>query len=195
MIYMINNFITKQTKQWRIFFRLSLMLYLTIILLYIFCLKTIFKISDIGLYSGIVFGACIIMPILLVTIKVLRSIKNSWEEKGRFWRIFWLWGPLIYVPALPIGMLAFGLHHMYFNIYTRIFALTVGLFGQIFTFIYPVIFCTALKKNHTNPSGNLSLRFQKFFPSFYFAIHIVLGLISLLGGILLIGLSMTTQKF
>lgn len=113
-------------------------------------------------------------------------IKKLWMGDEKLWKIFWLWGALIYLTAIPIGFMAFGFHNICANMFTRILSIIVALLGQIFAFIYPIIFCVALYRSSKKENKLSYILVRRVFIPIYIPIHLIIGSFSCLGGLLLV---------
>lgn len=131
---------------------------------------------------------------------ILAKIKNSYFKslKGeeKLWKVFWLWGALIYLTAIPIGssflilqksFYDFSFYYLPIVLLISFISITVGILGQIFAFLYPIIFITSLWKCSKNTQHNLCAKISKLYIPIYLLLHVFLfGLLSCWGGLGLI---------
>lgn len=81
---------------------------------------------------------------------VVNSAKKSWNGEEKLWKVFWLWGIVLYITSNIVGLLA---GYAFFPI-----RFIVGILGLIFIFIYPIILVVSAIKC----AKNTSLRIFKF---------------------------------
>ena len=131
---------------------------------------------------------------------IIQKIKDSYfktlrgEEK--LWKVFWLWGVLIYLTAIPIGSFFFiiqksfhdfSFYYLPIVFFVSFLSIMVGILGQIFAFLYPIIFITSLWKCSKNSQYNLCAKIYKLYIPIYLLLHVFLfGLLSCWGGLGLI---------
>ena len=117
--------------------------------------------------------------------KIFTAIKESFFKslKGeeKLWKVFWLWGVLLYVVSIGIGLLSIGVKP--FVIW---FHPIIGILGIILIFIYPIIFCFSIWRNSKNTESK-SFKYASLIYIFLFLqAHIMLSFFTLLGSMSLI---------
>ena len=99
--------------------------------------------------------------------KIIEKAKQAIRGEGRLWKVFLLWGILLYVVSYLIGFCS-----IYF---TLIVGKTIGLFlfgivgvcGVILLFVYPIIWIISMWRCRKNINGK-TLQILTFFSSVYF---------------------------
>jgi hypothetical protein len=127
---------------------------------------------------------------------LISSAKKAWRGEEALWKVFWLWGVLIYSAAVPIGMFAIALEmtlpaypqDFLFRVPIHLFAVIIGLAGLIFVFLYPVIFSFSLWRCSKNTRINILCILMKAFVPIFCLIHIPMGSLCLMGSLSLFNL-------
>lgn len=90
--------------------------------------------------------------------KVIKdSAKKAWKGEERLWKVFWLWGVLLYPTSFLIGAFlvkpTISLSQVSPFI-TFVIALFMGICGATMIIIYPVIFIASIFRCIKNRSGH-----------------------------------------
>lgn len=74
-------------------------------------------------------------------VNFLKKIRKVWNGEERLWKVFWLWGVLLYALSNLIGFLSIALPYV---------RLLIGIFGVILVFLYPVILTVSMFRCRKN---------------------------------------------
>lgn len=118
---------------------------------------------------------------------ILTSARKSITGEEKLWKVFWLWGILIQITAMPIGFLAIGLWNTCPNIVTGVFGVVIAMLGLIFVFIYPFIFIITLWRCARNTAIKGLFILARMFIVLFIFIHLIIGTYSFVGTLWIVG--------
>ena len=114
---------------------------------------------------------------------MFKAIKRALKGEEKAWKVFWLWGWLLYITSILIG---FGAATD--QLKNTFFANIVGFLGLILIFIYPFMLCWSLWFCSKNTKYKWFTYFLKIYAiAFIPAIHIWVGLFVFVGSVILLG--------
>lgn len=97
---------------------------------------------------------------------MINAIKRALKGEEKLWKVFWLWGVLLYVSSIVVGFLTVfsPLNHTPIGFF-------VGLLGLALIFIYPFLFCISIWKCSKNTKQQFFKYFARIFIFIFFPFH------------------------
>lgn len=115
---------------------------------------------------------------------LIDSVKKALRGEEKLWKVFWLWGALLYVSSIVVGIFSTFLDYDY-----RIIKYLVGILGLVLIFVYPVLLIKSLYRCAQNTEISVKHYLIKYFCIIFIFIHLVSSVFIFGGCIILFGVT------